>query len=75
MLVLTRKGRESVRIGGPAGRGPVITITVLEVSGKSVRLGFEAKDDVPIHRAEVWARITGDGVPHSPKEGDAAPVA
>jgi carbon storage regulator CsrA len=75
MLVLTRKVRESVRIGGPGGRGPMITFTVLEVNGKSVRLGFEADSDVPIHRAEVWARICADGASHRLKEEVTPPVA
>ena len=62
MLVLTRKNRESVVIGRPGDDGIALEITVLEIEGGRVRLGFEADSRMPIHRREVWERIrNGDG--------------
>jgi carbon storage regulator len=62
MLVLTRKNRESVVIGRPEDNQMALEITVLEIEGGRVRLGFEADTRMPIHRREVWDRIcNGDG--------------
>lgn len=66
MLVLTRKNRESVVIGRPEDMSVALQITVLEIEGGRVRLGFEADTRMPIHRREVWDRIcnsnsNGDG--------------
>lgn len=51
MLVLSRKRGESVVIGND------VTVTVLEVRGDRVKLGFSAPGEVPIHRAEVYQSI------------------
>ena len=51
MLILTRKAGESINIGND------ITITVLGVSGKQVRIGTSAPKDVPVHRDEISQRI------------------
>ncbi len=51
MLVLTRKIGESIRIDGQ------ICVTVMEVDGRTVKLGIDAPRTVPIHREEVWLRI------------------
>jgi carbon storage regulator len=58
MLVLTRKNRESVVIGRAGEMQIVLEITVLEIEGGRVRLGFEADTRMPIHRREVWDRIS-----------------
>jgi carbon storage regulator CsrA len=65
MLVLTRKSRESVVIGGTDGFHRLLKVTVLEIAGAKVRLGFDVDADIPVHRSEVWKRIctsrlTGD---------------
>ncbi len=57
MLVLTRKNRERVIIGRPEDLEVMLEITVLEIEGGRVRLGFEADSRMPIHRREVWDRI------------------
>jgi len=57
MLVLTRKNRESVIIGRSEDLEVVLEITILEIEGGRVRLGFEADSRMPIHRREVWDRI------------------
>ena len=63
MLVLSRKNGESIVVGGAAGFEGMLKITVLEISGGKVKLGFEADADVPIHRFEVWERIGDAGQP------------
>lgn len=57
MLVLTRKLEESVVVGGDEMPQPMLTITVLDIAGGKVRLGFQADPAVQIHRMEVWRRI------------------
>jgi carbon storage regulator CsrA len=57
MLVLTRKCREMVVVGGADGLKVLLKVTVLEIENGKVRLGFEADNNVAIHRSEVWERI------------------
>jgi len=57
MLVLSRKSRESVVIGGAVGFQRLLKVTVLGINGGKVKLGFDVDADVPVHRAEVWERI------------------
>ena len=47
MLVLTRKQNEKIRIGDS------ITITVLRMKGKSIRLGIEAPHSMNVLRGEL----------------------
>ena len=62
MLVLSRKTEESVVVGGSNGVERLLKVTVLEIRGGRVSLGFEASEDVPVHRREVWERIrSGNG--------------
>lgn len=75
MLVLTRKIQESVVVGGADPREPILTITVLEVEGGKVRLGFEADSAVGIYRWEVWQRILALERPAGPPPGPAPPEA
>jgi len=51
MLVLSRKRGEAIVIGDG------VTLTVLEVHGGRVKLGFDGPAEVPIHREEVRRRI------------------
>ncbi len=51
MLVLTRKIGESLAINEN------VRITVLEVKGKTVRLGIEAPDDIKVYRQEILVKI------------------
>ena len=50
MLILTRRVGESVRIGND------IKISVLNVRKNQVRIGFEAPDDRPVYREEIWQK-------------------
>ena len=54
MLVLSRKQAERVLVG------PDIVVTVLEITGGRVKLGFSAPAEVPIHREELRRRISDD---------------
>jgi carbon storage regulator CsrA len=74
MLVLTRKMLESVVVGGAGGFEHLLKVTVLEIRGGNVRLGFEVNAEVPVYRWEVWQRIQANGRPESPAGGPAAPV-
>ena len=54
MLILTRRIGETVMVGDE------IEITVVDIRGDRVRLGFTAPNDVKILRAEVYERIAAD---------------
>jgi carbon storage regulator CsrA len=56
MLVLSRKSLESVVVGGTLNLQPVLKVTVLEIRGGKVKLGFEADPSIPVQRTEVWER-------------------
>jgi carbon storage regulator CsrA len=57
MFVLSRRIREAVVVGGADRFERMLKVTVLEISGGKVRLGFEADAGVPVRRWEVWERI------------------
>ena len=74
MLVLSRKSRESVVVGGPGTPEPSLKVPVLEIKNDRVRLGFEADGGIPVHRRKVWERIRAGVGPES-LGGDPAPQA
>ena len=51
MLVITRKAGEKICLGDD------VTITVMEISGSTVRIGIEAPAEVPIYRHEIWDAV------------------
>jgi carbon storage regulator len=51
MLVLSRHRDESIMIGDD------VRITIVDIRGDKVRLGFEARPDIIIHRKEVHDAI------------------
>ncbi len=51
MLVLTRKLKESIRIGDD------ITVTIVRVKGNAVRIGIEAPPHVRVIRGELNRRV------------------
>jgi carbon storage regulator len=75
MLILSRKLQEAVVVGGSAGFEHMLKVTVIEIRGRFVRLGFEVDAKVPVHRLEVWERIEGNGRSDHPAGGPTAPVA
>ena len=54
MLILSRRTDESIVIGDE------VTITILSVKGKQVRIGINAPPDVSVHRQEIYQRIQDD---------------
>ncbi|MCL2752929.1 MAG: carbon storage regulator CsrA [Defluviitaleaceae bacterium] len=51
MLALTRKKGESIIIGDE------ITVTILSVSGESVKIGIDAPRHIPVNRQEIFVQI------------------
>lgn len=51
MLIITRRVGERIMIGQD------ITLTVLGMRGNQVRIGFDAPQDVEVHREEIYERI------------------
>ncbi len=62
MLILTRKAGEVLLIGSD------ITVTVLEVRGKQVRLGIRAPQEVPVLREEIYRRLEEENLQASQLE-------
>ncbi len=54
MLILTRRVGETVTIGDD------VTITVLSVKGRQVRVGINAPKHIPVHRQEIYQRIQSE---------------
>ncbi len=54
MLVLTRRLGEVLRIGDG------ITIKVVEIKGKQVKVGISAPTDLPIYREEVYEKVQAE---------------
>ena len=52
MLILSRGNREKIVFPSLG-----ISIEVLHVAGRKVRIGVDAPQDVPVHRGEVAERI------------------
>jgi len=79
MLILTRRPGERVVIGED------VLVTVMEISGQTVRLGIAAPNELPIYREEIWlavkdenraaAQAAGDALPGDALPGDALPGA
>jgi len=60
MLVLSRKAKETIIIGGD------IRLTVIAIRGRETRLGIEAPEDVVILRGEL-APFEGLADPRAPR--------
>jgi carbon storage regulator len=76
MLVLSRKSFESVVVGDPADSiRQSLKVTVLEIRGDKVKLGFETGRDVPVNRWEVWQNIRLSVHPEAQKTVDTLQVA
>lgn len=74
MLVLTRKSQESVMVGSADPFACMLKVTVLEICGGKVKLGFEAGTDILVHRWEIWERLRANGPSEGPGQVPAAPV-
>ena len=56
MLVLTRKAGERIKIGDD------ISILIMEIKGRQVRLGIDAPANVIVHREEIYQRIQDENI-------------
>lgn len=67
MLILTRRPGERVVIGDE------ILVTVMAVSGHTVRLGIAAPSGVPIYREEIWLAVREENRAAATAHADAIP--
>ena len=56
MLILSRKNNESIMIGDE------IEIIVVDVVGKTVKLGINAPRDIFVHRKEIYEAIKNENI-------------
>ena len=67
MLILTRRPGERVVIGDE------ILVTVMAVSGHTVRLGIEAPQGIQIYREEIWLAVMEENRAAAAAAPDALP--
>jgi carbon storage regulator len=72
VLIVTRREGEKLMIGDD------VVVSIVEVSGGTVKLGIEAPRSVPIYREELWAAVRDENraaagapatLPSLPKRG------
>jgi carbon storage regulator len=68
MLILTRRAGERVVIGDD------VYVTVMEVSGQTVRLGIAAPKGLPIFREEIYLAVQEENRAAAAAEADALPA-
>ena len=68
MLILTRKSQEAVVIGAAADMNELLRVTVIEIRGSTVKLGFVADAGMAVHRHEVWERVRAECLMPKPKD-------
>lgn len=69
MLILTRRPGERVVIGDE------ILVTVMGVSGHTVRLGIAAPEGIPIYREEIWLAVKEENRAAAAADANALPTA
>ena len=68
MLMLTRRTGERVVIGED------VFVTVLEVSGQTVRLGIDAPEGLSIYREEIWLSVQQENRAAASAAADSLPA-
>lgn len=69
MLVLSRKKDETVVILHPSLPSPIV-VSVTEIRGQTVKLGFTAHPSITVHRSEVLDQIEEESGPLLNPSGD-----
>jgi carbon storage regulator len=67
MLILTRRPGERVVIGDD------VLVTVMDVSGQTVRLGIAAPERLAIYREEIWLAVKEENRAAAEAAADALP--
>jgi carbon storage regulator len=67
MLILTRRPGERVVIGDD------VLVTVMEISGQTVRLGIAAPEALAIYREEIWLAVKEENRAAAAAAADALP--
>lgn len=68
MLMLSRRTGERVVIGDN------VTVTVVEITGQTVRLGIAGPEDVSVYREEVWLAVQAENKAAAETSADALPA-
>ena len=58
MLILTRRVGERLMVGDE------VTVCVLDVKGRQVKIGIDAPKAVAVHREEIYERIKAEAREH-----------
>jgi len=61
VLILTRRIGETLRIGSD------VSVTVLAMKGRQVRIGITAPRSVTVHREELYERLRREQGPREPR--------
>jgi carbon storage regulator len=64
MLVLTRKSGDQIKIGKD------IIVSILEIEGRSVKIGIKAPKEVAILRLELFEKIQKENIDSASKKMD-----
>jgi carbon storage regulator len=67
MLIITRRPGEKIVLGDE------IVVTVMEISGQTVRIGIDAPQSVPVYREEIWEAVKQENEAAARAPGDALP--
>jgi carbon storage regulator len=68
MLILARRPGERIVIGGD------VLVTVMEITGQTVRLGIEAAPETPVYREEIWLAVQAENMAAASSAPDALPT-
>lgn len=66
MLILSRRSSESIIVGDE------VTITILSVKGKQVRIGIDAPPHIGVHREEIYQKIQDQDSGNKPHDSATA---